>query len=44
MSAYGLVDQYAKKILKYSTPVSHAWLVNKKIEIFAILTWIFPLD
>jgi len=39
MSAYGLVDQYAKKILKYSTPVSHAWwTVNFVFRMFVVGT------
>merc|ERR1712110_119134 len=37
MSAYGLMDQYAKKILKYSTPISNAWwTVNFVFRMFIV--------
>jgi len=39
MSAYGLIDQYAKKIQKYSTPISHAWwTVNFVLRMFIVTT------
>lgn len=37
MSAYGLMDAYAKKLFKYSTPISHAWwTVNFVFRMFVV--------